>query len=360
MNPDVQDHSPASRDELMDSVNELVAQNHAFAVEGHGTRRALAAPEGPIQTRLSLTALDRIERMDAEDMTCRVQCGLRLSDLATALDEKDLALESGPFLDPGSRSLGGLFSEAPHSPRGFDRGSLRSQVLGLSGLDGRGREFHAGGRVVKNVAGYDLMKLFVAGGGAWFVGLELELRLIHRPALTRVFSSAPLPVVEALSLWRSLRPLWIEARSLDLHLLGDGSATVELKVAGHSQRVQAFSAPAPLSHDESAPELWDRLSPSAGTSIPTHRGQIRPSESAVWIQSLPASSRGSLHLQGQYSLVLDPTGDERSNAEPPGSAATSMGGDALALARRLKCKLAPHLAPGRLSFDTAMPREENS
>lgn len=348
---------PETRDEVVQCVRDLVAKEHTYAVEGFGTRRSFAAPEGWIRARISLAALDRIERLDAEDMTCRVQCGVRLSDLMAALEEKGLTLESGPFADPRSRSLGGLFSQAPHSPRGWDRGSLRSQLLGISALDGSGREFAAGGRVVKNVAGYDLMKLFVGGGGAWFTGLELELRLIRRPALTRVFSSAPQPIEEALGLWRSLRPSWTEARSLDLHVLGDGSATVELVVAGRHRRVEAYRAPEGLTLDESAPELWDRLSPIADIAYPTHRGQVLPSQSRTWVQALGQGCRGSLHLHGHYSVLVEPTRTQQHGLFLPGFSHLGMMLAGAEQAARLKRTIARLLAPDRLSFDTPVHEE---
>ncbi len=345
---------PQTRDQFVEQVRELATQNARYSVEGMGTRREHAAPDGDIQARLSLRAMDRIERMDAEDMTCRVQCGLRLSDLEANLREQDLALEAGPFLASDTRSLGGIFSEAPASPRGFDRGSLRSQLLGLSGLDARGRKFQAGGRVVKNVAGYDLMKLFVGGGGAWFTGLELELRLIRRPPMTRLMASHPMPLADALALWRSLRPAWIEARSLDLHIQGDGSAIVELALSGKPRRVSAWTCPASLPEDRSDPAFWDRMSPHASTSIPTHRGQILPSQSPAWIQSLPEGCQGTLHLQGSFSLVVDTASQARGTGlDPDGFSGTRMKTEARKLARRLKQGLSPLLSPGRLSYDTS-------
>ena len=355
MSQEIETLRPDSREEVQRRVSDLAERGLGYCVEGLGTRREYAAPEGDIEVRLSVSRLDRIERLDPEDLSCRVQCGLRLGDLLESLREEDLALESGPFLAPEARSLGGVFSEAPASPRGFDRGSIRSQLLGLAGLDPRGRAFEAGGRVVKNVAGYDLMKLFVGGGGAWFTGLELELRLIRRPELSRRLASPRMPVSEALELWRSLRPDWIEARALDLHLQGDGSAIVEMMLCGHRRRVEAFAVPDGLSEDESAPELWDQWSPHASQEIPTHRGQIPVSGTPTWVESLPPDCRGSIHLQGRYSLVLAETVATRGQPSPFDAPPGGMSASAIELACRLKQGLGGGLAPGRLSFDTALP-----
>ena len=145
-------------------------------------------------TAVSLTQLNDVVDYAARDMTITVQAGIRISDLAETLanEQQRLAVDI-----PESRraTIGGAIACNTNGPSRFGYGTLRDQLLGVTAIDGQGRTFSAGGRVVKNVAGYDFCKLMVGSLGTLAIMTQVALKLF--------------PVPE------SRRLLWIEFRDLD-------------------------------------------------------------------------------------------------------------------------------------------------
>src|SRR5262249_27524736 len=123
-----------------------------------------------------LAALNRLLEHKAEDMTCRVEAGMTLADLQRALADRGQWLP----LDPPCAdrlSIGALLAASPSGPRRFGYGTVRDYVIGLTAVLADGRVIHSGGNVVKNVAGYDLMKLFIGSRGSLGVITEVTFKL---------------------------------------------------------------------------------------------------------------------------------------------------------------------------------------
>jgi glycolate oxidase FAD binding subunit len=121
-------------------------------------------------------------------MTITVESGIRVADL-----QKTLATEGQrlPIDVPDARraTLGGAIAANTSGPRRFGHGTFRDYVIGISAVDGTGRPFSAGGRVVKNVAGYDLCKLLVGSLGTLAVITQVTLKLRPLAEAHRVFWS---------------------------------------------------------------------------------------------------------------------------------------------------------------------------
>ena len=100
----------------------------------------------------------------ARDMTITVQAGISLAELRKVLAEENQQLPIDAFAD--FASIGSIVAGDIAGPRRYGYGTLRDYVIGIEAVDGQGRVFHAGGRVVKNVAGYDLCRLMVGSRGA--------------------------------------------------------------------------------------------------------------------------------------------------------------------------------------------------
>ncbi|MFQ5507440.1 MAG: FAD-binding oxidoreductase [Planctomycetota bacterium] len=361
---------PSDPGELRSTLADLCARRNPFLPVGCCGRLGWGAASSS-RTLVSTASLNRIRRLDAEDLTCGVEPGLPLGDFLAAVEERGLAFEPGPFFSAGrglaegrSRSIGGLLGEAAPSPRGFDRGSLRSQVLGIRAIDGKGREFQAGARVVKNVAGYDLGKLFVGAGGAFFTVIEIQLRLITRPAAQLLLGSPELPFGEAVELWRGARLRLHEARSIDLVFTGE-ACRVEASFAGPPAALSANRQQPGFRVVAEGEELWDEhpVGMQETRYDPGHavlRGRLRPSRLPEL--GLPAGSAGRIHRQGAFELQAGDFGAARF----PGDAivralrhpekAADVPGDPAAplrlLGRRLRQAFGDIVGPGRLSFDT--------
>lgn len=130
------------------------------------------------------TRLDRVGPVDPADLVATVQGGVRWDALRQALGDRHVWLAQDI---PGqNRTLGSALATATAGPLRSGFGALRDQVLGLSLVTGDGRVLHVGGRVVKNVAGYDLAKLAIGtfGGFGMVTSVHLRLRAVPRADVT--------------------------------------------------------------------------------------------------------------------------------------------------------------------------------
>ena len=124
---------------------------------------------------VTLTGLKAVVDYPARDMTITVQAGMPLCELKTILAEEKQQLPVDCF-DP-TMTVGALVASDLAGPRQYGYGTLRDYVIGIEAVDGHGRTFHAGGRVVKNVAGYDLCRLMVGSRGSLGILTQLTFKL---------------------------------------------------------------------------------------------------------------------------------------------------------------------------------------
>lgn len=129
---------------------------------------------------LDLTGLAKIVDYTPRDMTIFVEAGVRIAHLAATLDTEGQHL---PIDVPRARdaTLGGVVATNWSGPRRFGYGTMRDYVIGIHAVDGRGIAFKGGGRVVKNVAGYDLCKLLTGSLGTLGVITQIALKVKPRP-----------------------------------------------------------------------------------------------------------------------------------------------------------------------------------
>ncbi len=147
-------------------------------LEGRGS---WLPPDAPADLALSTRGLTRIVQVSPEDLVCRVEAGVPLDVLRAGLAARGLWLALDP---PGrsDRTIGSVVVTGTAGPLRHGFGPVRDHVLGSTVATGDGRLVEAGGRVVKNVAGYDLTKLHVGGFGAFGVLTGLNLRVRALPA----------------------------------------------------------------------------------------------------------------------------------------------------------------------------------
>ncbi len=125
---------------------------------------------------VSLSELTRVVDYPARDMTITVEAGIRVDDLRSRLASKGQRLPID-IAQSGRASLGGAIATNTSGPRRFGHGTFRDYVIGFSAVDAAGQLFKAGGRVVKNVAGYDLCKLLVGSCGTLGILSQITLKL---------------------------------------------------------------------------------------------------------------------------------------------------------------------------------------
>ncbi|GMV82274.1 MAG: hypothetical protein AMXMBFR7_34580 [Planctomycetota bacterium] len=139
------------------------------------------APSGAVA--LSLQRLDRLVEHSPADMVATAQAGLAFGAFQDRLHEHGQWL---PFEAPAAATLGGLLATDRSGPRRLGYGTLRDQVLGLTVVNGDGVVRKCGGKVVKNVTGYDLAKLYIGSLGTLGVIVEATFKLRPRPETSSV------------------------------------------------------------------------------------------------------------------------------------------------------------------------------
>jgi glycolate oxidase FAD binding subunit len=164
---------PASVAELGDLV-----RHAAGAIYPLGGQTHIGLGRSPTQAGVAvdLRGLDQVVDFPARDMTVTVQAGITLGKLQQMLAPENLRL---PIDVPRSTeaTLGGVVAANVSGARRFGYGTLRDYVIGISAVNDEGAEFKAGGRVVKNVAGYDLCKLLVGSLGTLGIITQVTLKL---------------------------------------------------------------------------------------------------------------------------------------------------------------------------------------
>ena len=153
-------------------------QGWRVRIEGRGT---WMPPDAPADLALSTRALARVADIAPADLVATVETGVGVATLGRELAARGVWLPLDP---PGlpDRSLGSILATGTAGPLRHGFGPVRDHLLGATIVTGDGRVISVGGRVVKNVAGYDLTRLQVGGFGAFGVVTQVHLRLRARPA----------------------------------------------------------------------------------------------------------------------------------------------------------------------------------
>jgi FAD/FMN-containing dehydrogenase len=172
--------APENRRELAECIREIEAGNRACVPAGAGAHAYLGDPPPRPPLVVSMERLNAVLRYEPEDFTIGVAAGMRLCDLAELLGSHGQELAAD--FAPSSRStVGGLVAAGVPGPRRARGGGLRSAIIGVSGMRGGGREYKAGGMVVKNVAGYDVAKLLSGSMGTLGPIIEVNFKLRALP-----------------------------------------------------------------------------------------------------------------------------------------------------------------------------------
>ena len=159
---------------------------------GGGVNQDLGNAPERMDLVLRTTRLNRLIAHEPADMTCVVEAGICLGDLQAALGKTGQFLPLDPP-DADRATLGGVLSAGASGPMRLAYGWPRDVVIGTKVALVSGRQIRAGGRVVKNVAGFDLNKLYVGALGTLGVLVEIALKVLplpeHRASVAGVFAA---------------------------------------------------------------------------------------------------------------------------------------------------------------------------
>lgn len=182
---------PNSVEQVAEAVAWAAAEETPLEVVGQGSKRGFGRP---LQTghEIDLSALSGITLYEPEELVLSARAGTPMAEIRDALAAKNqhLAFEP-PDLGPlygvaaGAGSIGGALACNLAGPRRLKAGAARDHFLGLHAVSGRGEAYKSGGRVVKNVTGYDLCKLLAGSHGTISVLAEVTVKVMPAPEKTR-------------------------------------------------------------------------------------------------------------------------------------------------------------------------------
>jgi glycolate oxidase FAD binding subunit len=166
---------PGSREEVADIVKFAAAENLAVIATGARTKLGVGLPPQRYDVALDMTRLDRVIAYDPSDLTLVVEAGHSLSKLLGVLGDHRQFL---PLLVPyfSRTTVGGTIAAGVDSPLRQHYGTARDYVLGMEYVTGEGVLAKSGGRVVKNVSGYDLHKLMIGSLGTLGVIVSVNFK----------------------------------------------------------------------------------------------------------------------------------------------------------------------------------------
>lgn len=256
---------PKTEEELL----AILREGRPVHALGSGTKRHWGPGPAPDARPVSLSALDRIVAYEPGDLVVTVQAGALLSDLQATLAREGQWLP----LDPpyAAATIGGILAANSSGPRRLAYGTARDLLLGLRVAGPDGRVTRSGGRVVKNVTGYDLHKLHIGAFGTLGVLLEASFKLRPLPERRAVFV-VPCPSLRRahemlLAIFASkLRPAALEVIDARLLKLADAPAAALVGVEAsapvverHARELRGIAGGFERLEGPAAEDLWARL-----------------------------------------------------------------------------------------------------
>jgi glycolate oxidase FAD binding subunit len=182
------DHiKPRDAREVEAALQWALAEGKALELIGQGSKRAIGRP-AQTDITLDLSALSGVTLYEPEELVLSARAGTPLAEIEALVASKgqQLAFEPmdyGPILGgpAGRGTIGGALAANLSGPRRIKAGAARDHLLGFTAVSGRGETFKSGGRVVKNVTGYDLCKLITGSWGTLAAMTEVTVKVLPKP-----------------------------------------------------------------------------------------------------------------------------------------------------------------------------------
>jgi glycolate oxidase FAD binding subunit len=261
---------PSSANEAAEVIRYAAAEKLAIIPCGARTKLVMGAPPSRYDIALDMTGLSQIAHYDPADLTLSVDCGMPLAALnATLYEHKQFLPLFNPYYSAGT--VGGAVASGLDSPLRQFYGTPRDFLLGAEFIDGSGSCVKSGGRVVKNVTGYDLHKLLIGSLGTLAVITRLNFRTFPEAIVgSRGFLASFLTHEAALALRHRIAESQITPLTLDvLNPTAAGvfaTRTPRLRevpaFAGEDHRTSQVSLPLP--GDWFRPQEWQLCAAFAG------------------------------------------------------------------------------------------------
>jgi glycolate oxidase FAD binding subunit len=177
---------PRDGAEVEQAIRSALADGKTLEVVGRGSKRAIGRA-AQWDATLDLSGLSGVTLYEPEELVLSAKAGTPLTDIEAlvAASKQELAFEPMDYAVllggcAGSASIGGVLGANLSGPRRIKAGASRDHFLGVNAVSGRGETFKSGGRVVKNVTGYDICKLLAGSWGTLAVMTDVTIKTLPR------------------------------------------------------------------------------------------------------------------------------------------------------------------------------------
>ncbi|MCR9138052.1 MAG: glycolate oxidase subunit GlcE [Alphaproteobacteria bacterium] len=178
---------PADESQVLDAVKWALSERAPVEVLGHGSKRSIGR-QMQVAHSIDLTDLSGITLYEPEELVLTAKAGTPLSDIEKLLGENDQELQFEPMdyrpllgaREAGRGTIGAVLATNLSGPRRLKSGAARDHVLGIRAVTGRGDLIKSGGRVVKNVTGYDLSRGLSGSWGTLALFTEVTFKVLPR------------------------------------------------------------------------------------------------------------------------------------------------------------------------------------
>jgi glycolate oxidase FAD binding subunit len=237
---------PGDEQEICDAVAEATTSRVRLEIVGGGSKGCIGYPQRETVT-LSTERLARVIDYDPAELILTVQPGARLAEIEALLAQHSQMLAFEPYdfarvvgAESGRSTIGGVVGAGIAGSRRVSAGSVRDHLLGFFAVNGLGQRFKAGGKVVKNVTGYDLPKLIAGSWGQLAVLTELTMKVLPKPQIVRTLVMRGLPIEAALAaMTRAMSSRAEVAAASHLPALAGGDAVTAVRIEGFGPSVDA-------------------------------------------------------------------------------------------------------------------------
>ena len=296
--------------DVIDAVQAARAKSCTLEIVGAGTKRAYGRPMA-CDDVLDVSALSGIVKYEPAELILTVLPGTPVTEITTLLDSKSQRLgfepaDWGPLLGTpiGEATIGGVLSADVNGAAAIRYGRARDSLLGMRAVNGLGEAYKAGGKVVKNVTGFDLPKLMCGAMGTLGVLTEVTLRVYPKPPQSASLIVRDLNVEDAFILLRRVWQSPLEATALayipasipltQLGYVGEGAALIRLEGAHEplKEKMTALLAIARSAQQIEASNVFGAISSGAifaGQECDLWRASVPPSEGAEIVRQIGSS-----------------------------------------------------------------------
>ena len=206
---------PDSVTEIAEILRFASAERLAVIASGGRTKLGIGMPPRQYDLALDASAMNRVLAYDPKDLTLGVEPGVRYADLDRCLREQKQFLPLAPAFAEAA-TMGGIVAAGADTPLRYGYGTARDYLLGLEFVTGEGTPSKSGGRVVKNVTGYDLHKLLVGSLGTLAIITRVNFRTFPLPREARMFAVSFAEAQSALKLCRAIAKSPLQPRLVEL------------------------------------------------------------------------------------------------------------------------------------------------